>query len=170
MLFAAARVVEVGRHASLRCLWKVFSVGVQVPPLALDKPRADSIPARFLLIGLLALCVSCAQSGMEAASAAKVALEKQAQTPSDAFLDMLTPASKAYVKRIATTGLFSELRSRMLSILKHPKDTDMEGLIAGSTPDDTLFFVRDGYSRRLDLTLSGVTFVKLHEIEYPVPW
>jgi hypothetical protein len=116
------------------------------------------------------LLATCTPTAIETAARARAALERDAKAPDPEFLGMLTPSSATYVERLAEAGRFADLRTRLVATLKAARPGDAEGVVVGTDPDDTLFFVRDGHCRRLDLALSGATRGALREAEYPAPW
>jgi hypothetical protein len=116
------------------------------------------------------MATACTPAPEQAAAAVRAALERDPRQPDPDFLDALTPASRDFVIRLAATGRFPDLRTRLLAALKDAKPAGADGLLRGADPAATLWFVRDGHGRRLDLALSGATFAGVREGEYPAPW
>ena len=122
------------------------------------------------MVVLAVMACGCTPTPIEFAAKIRAALERDARAPDPELLDALTPDSRAFVERLAAQGRFPDLRQRLLAVLKDAKAGEPDGLVRGVGPSDTLFFVRDGHARRLDLALSGATFGAVREPEYPMPW
>jgi len=124
---------------------------------------------RLLLAPALIALAACTPTPQEAAASIRVALERGSKEPDAAFLDALTPASRTLVERVTRAGGYPSLRDRLMAALKNVRPGTAEGLVVGAD-GSTLFFVRDGHGRRLDLALSDPAFASLREARYPVPW
>ena len=122
------------------------------------------------MVVLAVVASACTPTPLESAAKVRAALERDAKAPDPELLASLTPDSRAFVERLAAQGRFPDLRLRLLAVLKDAKAGEPGGLVRGIGPSDTLFFVRDGHARRLDLALSGATFGAVREPEYPMPW
>ena len=134
--------------------------------------RNPSVLGSLILAALAAAgLASCTPTPVEAAGRVRAALEADPKAPTPEFLDLLTPASRWYVQQLVEGGRFGDVRSRLLVALKDPKPVEgADGVVVGREAALTLFFVRDGHSRRLDLALSGATFGALRDAQYPNPW
>ena len=144
---------------------EAYSVGVQVPSLA-------PFPVRFLILGILvaAALSACAPAVEDAATECRAALERDRSAPDPAFLDLLTPASRDLVVRAAAGEEWPAWRRALMMTLGAAKPVDGEpGLLRHPGSGATLFFVRDGHRLRLDLVLSGATFLGMRQEEYPAP-
>lgn len=144
---------------------EAYSVGVQVPSLA-------PFPVRLVIPGILvAVAMSaCAPAVEDVAAECKAALERGRSEPDPTFLDLLTPASRDLVVRAAAGGEWPAWRRVLMATLGAAKPVDGEpGLLRHPGSGATVFFVRDGHRLRLDLVLSGATFLEMRQEEYPAP-
>lgn len=133
--------------------------------------RIGKAAATAMVVAACVPSLAYTPTPVEAAQRLRTALENSAKEPGDDVLGALTPGSRVLVEQAVAAGRFGELRTRLLDALKDAKPVDgADGVVRGRDPATTLFFVRDGHSRLLDLALSGVAFAALREVAYPTPW
>ncbi len=156
---------------------EVFSVGVQVPPLA--PPRSCTHRGSGIALAAIAAAwalASCAPDPLEARAAIEAALTDSPAEPLPAFLDLLTPESRPVALAIAREKGWTEFRRALLADLKNAESDRGGGLgpnlvlrPKGSQAGNGVLLVRDGGSWRLDLSLTQATFAPLRDGAYPAP-
>lgn len=122
-------------------------------------------------LGLVLFVFGCAESLEESAGRLRAAIEASPREVSQEVLDRLTPESANFLREAQVQGIAPDILAQVLRVLKVARPVPGEpGLLAGPSPTETLFFVRDGWIWRLDLALSGVLFHRNLETTYPPPW
>lgn len=149
---------------------EVFSVGVQVPPLA---PRSF-LDLRIAALALLAVLAACTPDPRDAAAALESELRASEKAPTEALLESMVPASRDLATGLVRQGTWPALRNRLLADLKGAKPVDGEdtgvNVLLRHEGGGGVLLVRDGHSWRLDLALSQAPFAALREAAYPAPW
>jgi len=125
--------------------------------------------SHFWLLILLCAVSACTPTPEEAAGRFRLALERASSEPDEDVLSLLVPSSRQYLERASKAGQYRVLRERLLAALKSVKPGDSEGVVKGAD-GTSLFFVRDGHGRLLDLALSETIFAGLRDTKYPAPW
>jgi len=133
--------------------------------------KVRSIFSPLFLASFLAIfAISCAPDPVESSRELLASFSSATKEPTSDLFDRMTVNSKRMVASLAETGDYSRLRNRLLVALKDAKAGAEKGVVGGSDPALTVFLVRDGLARVLDLGLSGATFAGLREAQYPAPW
>jgi hypothetical protein len=115
--------------------------------------------------------IACAPTPREAAEAFSYSLQSSESAPGEDLLSLLTPGSRELVLGLEGQGAYRDARRAILATMRTAAEVNGEpGVMRGRDPADTLFFVRDGHARRLDLALSGVLFQSLRADSYPSSW
>jgi len=90
---------------------------------------------------------------------------------SEGLFELLTPASRKTLLVVPREDWVVEFLKDLQRIMQSARPVAQEpGLVQGESPSDSVFFVRDGYSWRMDLALSGAWFSAVRSLEYPRPW
>jgi hypothetical protein len=128
-------------------------------------------PLSLLLASVIAVsAASCAPDPVESSRDLLASLTSATKEPTPDLYGRMTVGSKRIVAALAEAGAYEKLRNRLLVALKDAKAGAEKGVVGGSDPVATVFLVRDGLARDLDLGLSGATFAALRETQYPAPW